>query len=179
MPRYNVALIPKNMGGKITSMINCRRECLAGYCLGINSLPHITVSQFYSEPTDIESVWQKICEKVENKTLYFTFNKWSNISFDGKINWLSIIPNETLEVHALFEKIKPIASPIRQDKYDPHLTLFNYIKDALKIESVIDSNDLGFGDEFELVLGESDEIGQLVSVIYNSGHMTSQVSASL
>lgn len=165
MTRFNIAYIPKYQSEKFVNLADEHKTKTYNYCLGENSLPHVTISQFIADESQIGEIWGEICSFIEDQTISLVFNKLSNISFDGTIFWLSLLPEPNKSLIDVFNMVSKIVKPIRNDKYDPHLTLFNYHSDKLDSYSSIKSG-IKIEDEFELVLGESDDIGQLKNIIF-------------
>lgn len=165
MKRFNIAYVPKTNSEILTKLVTNYKYQTHNYCLGESSLPHITVCQFYFDEKSLDEVWEKVCSSDAEKNITLNFNELSNISFNGELYWLSLLPVQRKSLENNFEIISKIIPPIRKDEYDPHLTLFNYYPlklspDLQKIQK--ESNVLE--DEFELAIGESDEVGQLKSI---------------
>ena len=161
--KLNIAYIPKKNLDKFYNLL-IKRENTHNYYIGKLSIPHITICQFYSELDEAENIWSDICNLDIEKEMSFSFKEFSDITFDGLLFWRSIIPSEYPDLLKTYEKISKLVSSIRKDAYDPHLTLFNYLPEKLKDESFI--NEVIIQEDFELVLGDSDEIGQLTSTIF-------------
>ncbi len=172
MIRFNIAYVPKQHSEKFVNLANIYKTKIHNYCLGKNSLPHVTISQFIADESQISEIWRTVCSSINDHNISLVFNKFSNISFDRTIFWLSLLPESNEKLIETFDVVLNIVKPTRNDKYDPHLTLFNYLSDKLDVSSSIESR-INIEEEFELVLGESDEVGQLKDIIfYFSPHPT-------
>lgn len=79
--------------------------------------------------------------------------------------WLSQLPNENKNLMDAFIKVSVLVKSIRNDDYDPHVTLFNYCKDTIDIRSFLEIK-VHIEDQFELAIGASDTAGQLKNIIY-------------
>ncbi|MDP1604314.1 MAG: hypothetical protein Q8M03_13730 [Legionella sp.] len=173
MKRYNLALISLN-NDLYTSLIAGKEKNSFGYCIGETSIPHITVCQFVCNSSHIESVWNIIRNKFENTMLNITFRLYSNITFDNRIYWLSLTPQEREALQNIFDIVSNHVESLRSDTYDPHLTLLNYQKNNLYINKEELENGVIISDDFYLSLGESDEIGQLTKIIFQSDEIPKQ-----
>lgn len=161
--KYGIALIPKVKIKKFISLACNKATNAVDYCVGDGSFPHVTICQFYYELKNISALWVALCNQLDEFQINLTFKKYSHITFGGDIHWVSLIPEEGNELKNLFSIISTYVKPIRSDQYDPHLTLFNYKsceKDALDLVESIN-----ISDKFDLILGEFDEVGQLVRIL--------------
>jgi 2'-5' RNA ligase len=168
MKKYNIAFIPKSKADEFISLSKLKEKKELTYMLGEGSLPHVTVCQFYLEEDNLEETWREICTNSSYETISLTFKKYSHITFGNDIYWLSLIPEESEELNEIFDYVLKTVTPIRKDKYDPHLTLFNYLKKenpSELVENFIVHQDINIADEFELIIGECDKVGQLTSIV--------------
>lgn len=162
MPKFNIAYVPKFKTKcfiKLTEDFNLSAH---SYCLGKHSLPHVTICQFFAEERQVREVWRTICSVIDDGEISLCFKKLSHLSFDETIFWLSLLPEYNKKLIDTFNVVSGIVESIRTDEYDPHLTLCNYHKDSM--EPYFFEQEMQ--DNFELALGESDDAGQLVRIIY-------------
>ncbi len=165
--KYNLALVPLKKSNEFVKLASKFSSISEKYLLGNNSYPHVTLYQFEENEELINNIWQKVCEQWQYSSIILHLNTFSYITFDQNIYWISLLPSnsEVLhEMHALIANI--LLLPIKQN-YDPHLTLIS-TKNAYYYDEIDKlSNNLKFTiDEFQLVLGKSDDIGQLTEIIF-------------
>lgn len=166
MNKYNLAFIPKFKSKEFISLTEQYTDFHHNYILGKNSIPHVTVCQFYWEKEHLERLYDTVHAISLDYNLELAFKTWSHISFDGVIYWLSLLPEKPEKLHRIFNKVTQFIKPIRSDAYDPHLTLFNY---SVSDNDLMQLSDTQFNvqDEFQLVIGHCDDIGQLTKIIKN------------
>jgi len=159
--KYNLAFIPKYRINTFISLVSEEGPDTNGYCISHHSIPHITICHFFFDSLLIENVWREILNQIDQTSLRISFSSYSTITFDKNTYWLSLMPNEYEYLKELFKIVSNLIDPIRKDLYDPHLTLFNYAeKDSETTRKMMHKN-IFIEDEFNLVLGDCDEIGQL------------------
>lgn len=166
MKRFNIAYVPKYNSKEFISISESFKPKSHNYNLGEDSLPHITICQFIADENEIGQIWSEVCSNISEYSVSLIFNSFSNISFDEKLFWLSIIPKPNQQLIDTFNIVSKIVKPIRNDTFDPHLTLFNYFPEKLNINFPINAK-LSIEEEFELILGESDNVGQLKNIIFH------------
>lgn len=167
MPKYNLALIPVS---KASDVIECAAQLsnLADkYLIGENSIPHVTLYQFEAEEKAIEDIWKQIEVAWSEKSIELEFKEFSCISFDGIIFWASLLPNKSDELHRMHRLIAQLLGKPIKEKFDPHMTLLstknkNYEKEV----DVIKNSYKPVSDTFILSLGNSDDVGQLIKIIF-------------
>lgn len=138
-----------------------------GYLLGEKSLSHVTLYQFQAEEKEIDYIWEKISGMWKEKPVYLAFNKFSCITFDNDIFWVSLLPDNCDILHKMHGFIASILKfPIKKS-FDPHMTLIN-TKDKEYEKEVAKFSDLykPITDTFILSMGISDDIGQLTEIVY-------------
>lgn len=161
---YNIAYIPVSKSQAFINLCSSKCKKSAGYYLDETSRPHITICRFMSDPTDLDKTWEKVQMFLDKKKITISFEKVSQISFNNKIYWTSLIPKDSTNLLKAYEVISKIVKSLRNDTYDPHLTLFNSYENSLK---KMDDKITELNDQFEIVLGESDEIGQFKKILYS------------
>ena len=167
MKKYNIALTPVS---ESRSIIKCAQNFSAiadQYLLGEKSLPHVTLYQLMIDENDIDHIWGKIYQSLEQHIIDLKFEKFSCITFDNSIFWVSLLPNHCdtlMKIHSLISGA--INKPIKNN-YDPHMTLIstknkayeNLVNEFSKFYTPIQ-------DTFVLSLGKSDDIGQFTELLY-------------
>lgn len=168
MNHYCIALLPiKNADAfiSLSQQISLEKD----YKLGFNSIPHVTISQFWLEENKLEMLWEKVITTMNIRTLNLTFITFSCLTFDNKFFWISILPTKTVELHKLHKQLNSIINTKPSRPYDPHLTLLS-TKDSNYIEkaSPILSKDISISDDFLIAIGNCDELGQFTNIIFKS-----------
>ncbi len=163
---YNIALVPTKEAQQFIQCANFVSTVADRYLLGKSSLPHVTLYQFEANETDIDSIWEKACNELDQKSIELIFKKFSCITFDGNIFWASLLPDNCdvlMQMHAVIAGI--VNKPVKSN-YDPHLTLIS-TKDSMyeNLVNKLSATYVPIQDVFVLALGRSDEIGQLTKVI--------------
>lgn len=166
MKRFNIAYIPKYNSKEFIKLSRSFNPKSYNYNLGENSLPHITICQFLADVSEIGQIWNDVGFKIREYKITLSFNSFSNISFDDKLFWLSIIPEPNQQLIDTFNIVSTIVNPIKKDTFDPHLTLFNYFPEKLILNFPVE-REISMEEEFELILGESDCSGQLKNIIFH------------
>jgi len=165
---YNFALIPAKEKNSIIKCAHYLSAITDEYILGEHSLPHVTIYQFEANELDIGTIWEEACNKLTQKSVELTFQKFNCITFDQKIFWTSLLPNNIdvlMKMHVIITEI--IKQPAKLN-YDPHMTLIN-TKNA-KYENLVNQLFATYSpikDTFILALGKSDKIGQFTEVIFS------------
>ncbi len=165
--RYNLALIPSSESDAVVKYAHFLLDIADGYLLGEHSLPHVTLYQFQANESDIESIWEKAYSELNQTSIELAFEKFSCITFDRTVFWVSLLPDNDdvlMKMHSIVANV--IKQPVKPS-YDPHMTLIN-TKDS-SYENLV--NKLAkiytpIKDTFVLALGRSDDIGQLIEIIY-------------
>lgn len=165
LKKYNIAFVPKLKSEDFITLTKDSKH-IENYCVGPESIPHITICQFYYNPDQIESLWDEICSEPLETTISLSFKEFSIISFDNNLYWISLLPYHVDKLTDIFNIISKKVECIRKDTYDPHLTLFNsHLENAHLYDT---TKEIFIEDNFELVLGETDEIGQLKYIMSNA-----------
>ncbi|MFJ1267110.1 2'-5' RNA ligase family protein [Legionella lytica] len=164
MNRYCVALLPiKNSDAFIalSQQISLEKD----YKLGINSIPHVTIAQFWFEENKLEKLWETVIERIQVTTVNLTFKKFSCLTFDNNNYWISLLPTKIKELHELQHQLNSIIHINSLRPYDPHLTLLS-TKDTNYIEKAqpILNKDIFISDDFVIAIGNCDELGQFTNI---------------
>lgn len=171
--QYNIVLIPLNKKNSFIKYSHYLSGIADTYLLGENSLPHVTIYQFQASESEIKSIWENACEKINQASLQLSFREFSCITFDKKIFWASLLPDNIdvlMKMHAIIADV--VKQPVKAN-YDPHLTLIN-TKDST-YENLVNQLSERYSpikDTFILALGRSDEIGQFTEVIFSCAKIT-------
>lgn len=166
--KYNIALIPLNKTDEITKFAERFNHISDMYSLGKNSLPHVTLLQFYAEDDEIKNIWNKISNSLENM-IDLTLDSFSCISFDNLIFWASLIPNNRKKLLEMHKLVTEILDQSFNSKFDPHMTLINTkVRGYEKLVEFEAKSYKPISDSFLLSVGHSDSIGQYLKTIYKS-----------
>ncbi|OGT44200.1 MAG: hypothetical protein A3F42_04160 [Gammaproteobacteria bacterium RIFCSPHIGHO2_12_FULL_37_34] len=167
MQKYNIVLTPVS---ESKSIIKCAQNFSAiadQYLLGEKSLPHITLYQFIADENDIDNFFKKVYQSLWQHTIDLKFEKFSCITFDNHIFWVSLLPDHCgilMKMHSLISNV--INKPIKNN-YDSHMTLISTKNKSY--ESLVNEFSKTYTpiqDTFVLSLGKSDDIGQLTELLY-------------
>ncbi len=165
--KYNIALVPTS---KIEQNIQLSQNfsiIADQYLLSEKSLPHLTLYQFTENSDYINVIWKRMCDRIEQKEIYLTFKEFSCLTFDNEVFWTSLLPDKRIILSDMHKLVAEILNLPVKINYDPHMTLINtknkdyehFSMEQLKNYTVIE-------DTFMLSLGESDEIGQFIKMLY-------------
>ncbi len=167
MKKYNIALLPVNKGAAFVEISQKFSMMDPIYNLGEKSLPHVTLCQFYREESEIEAIWEKVCDALSDHALDLEFKNFSLITFDNKMFWISLLPGVSPELHKLQEEVASILKVSSIRAYDPHLTLMSTLDSKYENKAALLIKDYHpIADKFILALGECDELGQFVRIIH-------------
>lgn len=168
MKKYNIALLPLLKNNEFIFLANEFSSVADKYILRNNSLPHVTLCQFEYMENKIENIWCKVFDQWSKQHISLKFTKFSYITFDSNIYWISLLPEEQSLLHHMHRLIANILQLPPKMNYDPHLTLINTKNSNCKDEiDRISKTFVPIMDLFFLALGESDEVGQFCKVIYD------------
>jgi len=165
--KYNLALTPTCKGYEAVKLANKLAHIADNYLLGEKSLPHVTLYQFQAEENDIDSIWKKVCGTWEEKPINLIFNKFSCITFNDDIFWVSLLPDNLDVLNKMHVFIANILLLPVKKAFDPHMTLINtkHKEYETEVEKLSRSYE-PIEDNFLLSLGASDDIGQLTELIH-------------
>lgn len=163
--KYNIALVPTTINESIIKMASVYSSFAHQYLLGLQSMPHVTLYQFKKDIEHIHEIWQAVVSTCFS-SIYLSFQTLSFTTSDQKIYWLSLLPDQVELLEKMHYQIAGILQ-LPPKKYEPHMTLFNTLKNNPK-KINLESFDLekSIQDEFILILGKSDENGQLTDIVY-------------
>ena len=171
MKKYCIALLPLTTSDDFIDFSQKLPLTSIKYQLGPSSYPHVTLKQFYAEESEIEKTWEDVCGLLDTHQLHIGFKIFSCITFDGINFWVSLLPDERLELIEMNSKIsKLIASPSSR-VYDPHLTIISTLD--VDFQTKTDPSCKTFkpiSDDFILSLGECDELGQFTQIVFQNIH---------
>lgn len=168
MPKYNLALTPLSKGDEVVKCANQLSKLADKYLLGKNSLPHVTLYQFETEENEIKNIWNCVGKAWNEEPIELEFKKFSSVTFNGVIYWVSLLPNNRDKLHEMHGLIAQVLNKQIKSSFDPHMTLFNTKnKDHDKEVYAMRKLYKPISDTFVLSLGNSDDVGQLTKVIFN------------
>lgn len=161
--KYNIALVPVHKGEQVVAQANVLSKIADSYLLGEHSLPHVTLYQFETHEDDINSIWNKTCDKLSHVLIELTFTHFSCITFDQKTFWVSLIPNKRDLLIQMHKQVVGILNQPVKKNYDPHMTLIN-TKDhsCHDLVNKLAEHYSPIQDHFMLALGRSDHVGQFI-----------------
>jgi hypothetical protein len=165
--KYNIALVPVKKSGEFIALSQKMSFLNTIYQLGENSLPHLTLRQFYAEEIEIDLIWGKVIDSLNRHHIELKFNNFSLKTFDDVIFYISLLPNNIAELNFMQSQVSLIVGAINNiSVYDPHLTLISTLNKLYenKVERVIEEY-ASISDRFILSLGICDKIGQLIHII--------------
>lgn len=170
MRKYGIAFVPKNRVSEFISLASAYQKIMHNYIIDKTSIPHVTICQFHFDEGDLNKLYNLVSSSISDVTLKINFKKFSQLSFDNELSWISLLPENSLVLNNIYEQALKLVKPIRIDKYDPHLTLFNYKSGEQngsdKIDLLLESQ-IEITDEFFLIIGEIDSVGQLTKIVAN------------
>ncbi len=167
MKKYNIAFVPKEKAQEFITLCTVHTTKPHNYYLNEKSIPHLTICQFYLEEDNVDLLYDNIRSELITTEITLSFNKYSHLTFDENTYWLSVLPEEFEELNSIYICVSKIIKPLRSDAYDPHLTLFNYLVEDNEKNKDFHELDrcMNIQDEFMLVIGECDKVGQLTKII--------------
>lgn len=178
--KYNLALTPVSRSNDVIALAKRFSNIADEYLLGNESIPHVTLYQFQAEETEINHIWEQVCRIWEKKPLKFVFKKFSCITFDNNIFWVSLVPSNCDVLHKMHGCIANILQLPIKKMFDPHMTLVNTKdKEYEKTAAFISASYKPIMDTFILSLGLSDDSGQLVNIIYQCDLRMGEANAAL
>lgn len=167
MQKYNLALIPEQKSEEVIQFAERFAGLQHQYLLGKNSLPHVTLYQFYCKENEIENISKEVAKRWHEPPIYLAFHGFSCLTFHNEVYWVSLMPNERDKLHKMHALIADIIKHPIKDNFDPHMTLLNCASknEDAKIQTIFKSYQL-IKDSFVLVLGKSDKVGQLTEILH-------------
>lgn len=165
--KYNIALLPTSKNQEIVNCSSFFSSISDQYQLGENSLPHVTLCQFQANESTVRDLWDRVCDALTGHIISLELKDFSCISFDHKIFWISLMPDQRTLLNDMHSVVAEIVNSPAKKSYDPHLTLINtkdneYEKMADKLIKKYSP----ISDDFVLSIGECDEIGQFTKLLY-------------
>ena len=164
--KYNLALTPLSKSNEAITIARKLSNIADEYLLGENSLPHVTLYQFQAQEKEIKQIWWEVCDSLEEKQIDLMFNNFSCITFDNKVFWVSLLPNNRDFLHKLHGLIANVLRLPIKKTFDPHMTLISTTeKEYEKKVALVSDFYKPITDTFILSLGISDDIGQLKQIL--------------
>lgn len=165
--RYNIALIPFTRRQAFIELSHCFSTIADSYLLGEKSLPHVTLCQFETDESELDTIWKSVFALMPNASLQLTFSEFSCVT-KLSLNWISLLPDKIDILKKMHSEIASIIkTPLNKSfkEYDPHMTLINS-KDPSYQKAIEKISYAPLTDKFTIALGRSDEMGQLTEVLY-------------
>jgi 2'-5' RNA ligase len=165
--RYNLALVPLNKHDDLRAFAKNFYAIALNYRMGETSIPHITLCQFIADENDLGAIWADASRIQESKVLRIRLNEVRCLASPG-FNAVSLMPDNEEALTTLHYAIANLVEERRSKcfaEYDPHLTVINTEKPEFEnyVSGIAYET---IEDDFNLVLGLSDDLGQLKSIIY-------------
>ncbi|GEM_PF-2255357 len=165
--KYNLALIPVSKSNDAVTLSNKFSDMADKYLLGVNSLPHVTLYQFQAEEKEINHIWEQVCDAWGEEPIDLVFNKFSCITFDNNIFWVSLLPNNCEALYKMHGFLANTLQLPAKKTFDPHMTLISTRNEKYEQKvSQLSGSYKPIADSFILSLGASDDIGQLTEIIH-------------
>ena len=177
MPRYNIALIPTQKPDQFIHYAQQLSKTAPADKYHLNqtgSIPHVSLCHFFTERDNLDPIWQQV-NALALPPLHLIFDHHLSKSFQGNpkypnIVWVSLIPDQRdqlRQLHLIVAEI--IKEPLNRafEHYDPHMTLFNSRAKVACAKLNQHSQIIpAMEDDFVLALGPTDDVGQVVSILY-------------
>lgn len=165
--KYNLALLPMIKSEEVVNVSQSFSNMADKYLLGEHSLPHLTLYQFEIEESEVDNLWEKVREEWDEKSIDLVFEKFSCLTFDNNIYWVSLLPDHADILYEMHEKIADIINHPIKKYFDPHMTLISTKnKDYEKEVDKFSVHYKPVRDNFILKLGKCDDVGQFTDVVY-------------
>jgi 2'-5' RNA ligase len=176
--KYNIALLPTFQKNELLKVAQNFKEIADTYVLSETSWPHITLRQFWLEENQAYGIWNKVCTALQEHSITLELKDFSCIAID-KIFWVSLMPDKGDVLTFMHQAITKILGLDANNNYDPHLTLvsskdLNYKSKTELFERTYSA----IKDSFALAMGECDEVGQFIKIIYQCKDSPSKPSSS-
>lgn len=167
MKKYIIALLPAGKSEAFVGVSQSFSFMDPIYNLGENSLPHVTLCQFYREESEIEATWVEVSDALRDHALDLEFKNFSLITFDNTMFWISLMPGDAPELHKLQAEVAGILKVSSKKPYDPHLTLMSTLDSTYERKAAPLIEEYSpISDKFILALGECDELGQFIRILH-------------
>jgi hypothetical protein len=165
--RYNLALVPLTKSDELRIFAKNFYPIALNYRMGDTSIPHITLCQFMAAENELAAIWAAARKIYGDKPMHIKLKEVCCLSVPG-FNAVSLMPDNEdalTTLHYSIAKLVEVRMSKCFDEYDPHLTVIN--TDKTNFETYVK----GFAyetieDDFKLVLGLSDDVGQLKYEIF-------------
>lgn len=179
--RYILAFVPsdENINTYRQASQKLFSKVQEGYLLLENIIPHITICQFQCEVPKMETIWNQI-EELKIPSLIPRFVGVGFVKGEGvheSYYWAQIIvarDERIMKPHLAVVKILRSQHLIclndSEDLYNPHLTLAR-----IRLPDIIERWSDNLTDNpssFKMVIGEGDDNGQLLKILFQSDLVT-------
>ncbi len=177
MLKYNIALIPSQNQEQFIQYAQTLSSTAPAHTYHIGgkaSIPHVSLCHFLAEPEQIDTIWTQV-QGINRPKLHMTFDHHRSKSYSGRpkdigLCWVSLMPDKLDQLKEHHLKIaKIIGQPLNASfgQYDPHMSLFNS-RDEVACAEFNRHTQITppFEDDFIVVLGYLDNVGQITEIIY-------------
>jgi 2'-5' RNA ligase len=163
--KYNIALLPVTKSKVIIRCAQFLSKISYQYQLGEKSLPHVTLYQFKAKEDELDGIWANTCKALQTHSIHLTFKDVSAVTFDNKIFWISLLPNQRDFLHEMHQTVANTVNLAINKSYDPHMTLINTKNNsyAIMTDKFVESYS-PIEDDFILSIGGCDAIGQFTTL---------------
>lgn len=167
---FNLALRPKNeqLSQQLVDLAQSNfSDRPAGYLLGNNALPHITICQFRTKPTNINDIWDRTRGwkdyplELSFSHLYISQDKkdpnliWVGLAMKGQ----SVLSKLQQDVYNMLEGAGIKGTTLPQE-YFPHVTWGRVRSNLpLSLKKLPDLSLYSSAHQFMLTFGQSNDIG--------------------
>lgn len=190
MPKYNIALIPTQDPDQFIHYAQQLSKTAPADKYHINtagSIPHVSLCHFFTERDNLDAIWRQL-QALALPPLHLIFNHHLSKGFPSNpkyrnIVWVSLMPDKREQLqqrHLLVADI--IKEPLNRafEHYDPHMTLFNSRAKVACAKLNQQSQIIpAMEDDFVVALGPTDDVGQVVSILYTEGTLLHAIKTSL
>lgn len=127
MKKYNIALLPSAKSEDFIKLSKQLAFLEAQYQLGDDSLPHVTLLQFYADESQVDEIWENAMHHLNEHSIDLEFKCFSFITFNNHTFYISLIPNNISILYKMHSQLCLLFTPTINKPYDPHLTLISTI----------------------------------------------------
>lgn len=168
--KYNIGLLAVKQPENYVQIAQQHFSKVAqGYILSDTSLPHITICQYWGKETSLIPIINTLKKIGEAPKIHFTGLSFTKDQEQPHIWWaeLSVAQHpDLIHLHRFVVQLleEHQISPLNdsRDLYRPHLTFAR----IARLVSYDFSSEILKEEQFRLVLGEADDLGQFTKVIH-------------
>lgn len=169
--KFNIAFVPNKISRDVIALAQRFQTIAHTYCLGQNSIPHVTLLRFIADEHQIDELWNHSLQLLKPHRIQLSFPTISCMD-STKHAWISLLPDQRDTLTDMHQSLLSfIKHPLLKAAgyYDPHMTLCNtQALDYRDITAELLQDYATLSDEFTLILGKSDDAGQLTEILHQS-----------